>query len=100
MAGAAIIGILSAVLRLPEVGAPIRHLSIGVDFFYKTKESAAGALTLLEHHKQAWYSGATGQTISLVAFTLLAVFAFLLARKGAQWDLAEAKSRDASDSDA
>ncbi len=100
MAGAAIIGILSAVLRLPEVGAPIRHLSIGVDFFYTTKESAAGALTLLEHHKQAWYSGATGQTISLVAFTLLAIFAFLLARKGAQWDLAEAKSRDASDSDA
>ena len=33
MAGAAIFGIISAVLRLPEIGAPIRYLSVGVKFW-------------------------------------------------------------------
>ncbi len=32
MAGAAIFGILTAVLRLPAVGAPIRSLSVGVEY--------------------------------------------------------------------
>ena len=36
MAGAAIVGIISAVLRLPEVGAPIRKLAIGERFSYAT----------------------------------------------------------------
>jgi hypothetical protein len=89
MAGAAIIGIISAVLRLKEVGAPIRHLSLGVDFFYKTSEAGN---VLLKHAAQPWYKGFTGQIISLVAFVLLGVACFLLARKGAAWDLAGAPS--------
>ncbi len=95
MAGAAIVGIISAVLRLPEVGAPIRSLSVGVDYYYKTKQGAAGTLTLLEHKAQAWFSGYTGQMISLVAFVGLAAACFMLARKGAAWELAEAdQTRD------
>ena len=85
MAGAAIIGILSAVLRLKDVGAPIRHLSVGVDFFYET--SSAGNV-LLKHTAQSWYAGFTGQMLSLVMFVLLALSCYLLARKGAAWDLA------------
>jgi putative OPT family oligopeptide transporter len=84
MAGAAIIGILSAVLRLKEVGAPIRHLSVGVDFFYKTSESGN---VLLKHAAQPWYAGWNGQMISLVAFVLLAASCYVLARKGAAWEL-------------
>ena len=84
MAGAAIIGIVSAVLRLKEVGAPIRHLSLGVDFFYKTSESGN---VLLKHTAQPWYAGFTGQMISLVAFVVLAASCYFLARKGAAWEL-------------
>ncbi|MBI4700159.1 MAG: oligopeptide transporter, OPT family [Deltaproteobacteria bacterium] len=32
MAGAAIFGIMAAILRLPAVGAPIRYLSVGADY--------------------------------------------------------------------
>jgi putative OPT family oligopeptide transporter len=35
MAGAAIFGILTAVMRLPAVGAPIRFVSVGVDFKFE-----------------------------------------------------------------
>jgi len=87
MAGAAILGIASAVLRLVEVGAPIRHLSVGVDFFYE--KSTAGNL-LLKHRGAEWFAGFDGQMISLVMFVLLGVGCFLLARKGAEWDLADA----------
>ncbi|MBW2734656.1 MAG: oligopeptide transporter, OPT family [Deltaproteobacteria bacterium] len=94
MAGAAIIGIVAAVLRLPEVGAPIRHLSAGVKFFFKTDASGAQVLNnagslMLEHQAQAWYQGFQGQMMSLVAFVLLGVACYFLARKGAQWELEE-----------
>jgi len=88
MAGAAIIGILSAVLRLKEVGAPIRHLSVGVDFFYETSEAGN---VLLKHAPREWFAGFEGQILSLVMFVLLAASCYLLARKGAAWDLAEDK---------
>jgi len=88
MAGAAIIGILSAVLRLKEVGAPIRHLSVGVDFFYHT--SKAGNV-LLKSNPAEWFAGFEGQILSLVMFVLLAASCYLLARKGAAWDLANDK---------
>ena len=86
MAGAAIFGIISAVLRLPQVGAPIRGMSVGVDFFYET--SKAGNV-LLKHEAQGWYSGFDGQLLSVVMFALLGVACYLLARKGAQWELSE-----------
>ncbi len=89
MAGAAIIGIVAAVLRLKEVGAPIRALSVGVDFFYKTSETGN---VLLKHHAQPWYAGFTGQMVSLVAFVLLGVSCYLLARKGAAWEMTEGPS--------
>jgi hypothetical protein len=86
MAGAAIFGIISAVLRLPEAGAPIRWLSIGVNFFY---ESSSSGNILLSDRAAPWYEGFSGQMLSLGMFALLGVACFLLARKGAVWDLAE-----------
>jgi len=98
MAGAAIAGILSAVLRLDAVGSPIRFLSVGVDFELAT--NAAGATTL-KHTAAEWFHHSTGQIISLVMFILLGVACFLLARMGANWELAEAaakaKSEDSSE---
>jgi putative OPT family oligopeptide transporter len=86
MAGAAIVGIVSAVMRLPEVGAPIRHLSAGVDFFYETTKAGN---VILQHKASEWFAGFPGQGLSLALFVLLGVACFALARKGAHWEMTE-----------
>ena len=92
MAGAAIAGIFSAVLRLTAVGAPIRWLSMGMEFELKTNE--AGAETL-KHHAAHWFKGFTGQMIGFLMFIGLGVACYFLARLGAKWELAEAASKAA-----
>lgn len=79
MAGAAIFGVITAFLRNPDLGAPIRHLSIGVDFSLVDGSLAESAA--------AWYEGFQGQMIGLVMLLLLGVVCFLLARIGARWSL-------------
>jgi hypothetical protein len=90
MAGAAVIGILSAVLRLPEVGAPIRKLSVGARFFYERSERGA---QLLKSKARPWFEGFPGQLAGLCAFGALGLLCFLLARKGAQWELADKEEK-------
>ena len=84
MAGAAIFGILTAVMRLPDVGALIQYVSVGVDF-----KVVDGVLKETPTH---WFEGGTGQLISLGMLIALGFACFLLARLGAKWELAnEAK---------
>ncbi len=90
MAGAAIFGILSAVLRLKETGFAVRFLSIGVDFSQKV--SATGE-PVLASEPAPWFAGAAGQGLGLAAFVGLMVATVLLARWGARMQ------RDASPPD-
>lgn len=83
MAGAAIVGIITAVLRLADVGAPIRHLSVGVEFKLKTVKG----METLQEHGRAWYEGGTGRLLGLLMIVVLGVACFLLARVGAKWML-------------
>jgi len=87
MAGAAIFGIVTAIFRLPDLGALIRFISVGVDF--ELKENAAGNPMLRELEAAHWYEGGTGQAISLGMYILLAVGCFLLASWGAKGTIAE-----------
>ncbi len=84
MAGAAIFGILSAVCRVPNLGALIRHISVGVDFWLED----VGGTAVLEEHAHAWYEGFQGQLVGFIMLLVLAVVCFLLARLGAKWSLA------------
>ncbi len=77
MAGAAIFGVITAILRTPDVGAPIRFLSFGVDFALED-----GVLRETAAH---WYEGFQGQMIGLVMLLLLGLACYLLARLGARW---------------
>ncbi|MFH0901346.1 MAG: oligopeptide transporter, OPT family, partial [Pseudomonadota bacterium] len=61
MAGAAIVGVLSAVLRLEEIGSPIRFLSIGEQF--KMGLNEAGKNVLQHLGPTEWYSGFNGQLL-------------------------------------
>jgi putative OPT family oligopeptide transporter len=79
MAGAAIFGVITAFLRNPDLGAPIRFVSVGVDF-----SLIDGSLAEAPAH---WYEGFQGQMAGLVMLLLLALVCFLLARLGARWSL-------------
>ena len=92
MAGAALIGIFSAISRLPECGALIRYLSVGVDFSFDLKS----AVPKLVDTASAYYAGTAGQVVSLVAFILLGVGCYFLARLGAKWELDDAKAEEAA----
>lgn len=92
MAGAAIIGIISAVMRLVEVRAPIRFLSIGEKYFFETSKFT-GTL-FLKSTPAPWYEGFTGQMLSLIAFVGLGLLCYFLARKGANWELKDAQDAE------
>ncbi|MBN1336379.1 MAG: oligopeptide transporter, OPT family [Deltaproteobacteria bacterium] len=79
MAGAAIFGILTAVLRQPALGAPIQFISVGERFWL----DRAHGQTFLASEEAAWYAGALGQGISLALFVGLAAACFFVARAGA-----------------
>ncbi len=81
MAGAALIGIVSAVLQLQTLGVPARYITVGAKYV------GQGGQWVPE--EAAWLLGTRGQVIGLVMFVLLGVAAFLLARKGARWELEE-----------
>ncbi len=83
MAGAAIFGIITAVMRVPKFGAPIRFISQGVHF---TLETVRG-VPVLEEETMAWFAGFNGQAIGFGMYLLLGVVCFFLARMGARWQL-------------
>ena len=95
MAGAAIFGILTAILRQTALGAPIRFISIGQVF---TVEHAANG-DYLSSTARHWFEGPLGQGISLVMFVGLAAACWLLAAKGAEWFLAEQAAAQKAEGD-
>lgn len=78
MAGAALFGILTAVMRLEWLDYPIRFLAIGSKM---SVEETEGVRNLVEQ-PYPWFQGFTGQAISLVAFLLLILATYGLARWG------------------
>jgi putative OPT family oligopeptide transporter len=89
MAGAAIFGIITAVLRLDFTGYAIRFLSVGAKFEVVTKEGGARVLESTPHE---WYEGLTGQGLGLAMYVALAIACFLLARWGAEREIEESKA--------
>lgn len=86
MAGAAIFGIITAVLRLDFTSYAIRFISVGEVFEVVTKESGA---TILDSKTLHWFEGAPGQGAGLGMFVLLALACYALARWGAARELAD-----------
>ena len=93
MAGAAIFGIITAVLRQAVLGAPIKYISIGERFWI---EQSGGEPYLLSE-AAPWYEGTLGQGISMAMYVALAVACFLLAKKGAEWFIQEEDAYETSE---
>lgn len=87
MAGAAIFGIITAVLRQPGLGAPIQYISFG-EKFTLAKDALTGNV-FLESEAAHWYEGLQGQGWGLAMYVVLALAAFGLAKLGADWFLKE-----------
>lgn len=87
MAGAAIFGIITAILRQPGLGAPIKWISIGEKFWLETDKLTGDVF--LESEAAHWYEGLTGQGLSLAMYVILALVAAWLAKVGADWFLKE-----------
>jgi putative OPT family oligopeptide transporter len=81
MAGAAIIGIVTAILRLPAVGAPIRFLSLGIEYDIATVHGTE----VLTEKEAEWFTGSEGQLVGVAMYLALAVACYFLARLGAKW---------------
>lgn len=87
MAGAALFGVLTAILRTTEFGAGIRHISVGQRF--SLDETGRSLIS----DAMPWYEGFQGQLIGFVMLVVLAVICFLLARLGARWQTEADQSR-------
>ncbi len=86
MAGAAIFGIITAVLRLPDIGAPIQYISVGEKLWVEGGK--------LESEAAGWYEGFPGQLLGLVMLLLLGYACYVLAKKGAAWFMEEQEEAD------
>ena len=84
MAGAAIMGIVSAALRLDWTSYAVRFLSIGEKFVVNTTPEGVTSLAGTPAH---WYEGFPGQGLSLLMFGGLVLATFLLAKWGAKMEL-------------
>jgi putative OPT family oligopeptide transporter len=95
MAGAAIVGIFTAVMRIDwgkgVLEYPIRLISIGEQFVVKTTPDGA---TYLQGDALEWYEGFLGQGLGLGMYIALALACFALAAWGASSELAERKNTE------
>lgn len=87
MAGASIFGIVTAVLRLGDIGQPIHLIAVGVQF------------GVLKDTPADWFKGFEGRLIGLIMLVVLAVLCYLIARLGARWDLASRPAEPAPPAD-
>jgi putative OPT family oligopeptide transporter len=84
IAGAAIFGILSALMRLKETGYAVKYLSVGVQFH---EEPGITGEIVLRPEGLPWFEGLSGQLAGIVMFVLLGVLTYLIAKWGAEKEI-------------
>ena len=91
MAGAAIFGIITAILRQPALGAPIRYISIGEKF---SLEHTKTGESFLQSKPADWYEGVSGPGDQPGDVPGPRSRLLLLAKKGAEWFLREEEAAE------
>lgn len=91
MAGAAIFGIVTAILRLDFTGYAIRFISVGEIFKVEEKVIGGVTQTVLSSESAPWYGDLLGQGAGLAMYIVLALACYALARWGAAKEIEESK---------
>ena len=78
MAGAAIVGTVGAIFKLPMIGEPMNYIDLE---FLAKQGNWTGILHYLE--------GFSGQIVSVLFFGVLSLVCYLLAKKGTEWQFKE-----------
>jgi len=80
IAGGALMGVVGAVLNLPEIGKPIRFLSIGAEYVSEVVPETGALLWRIGSHAH-YFETLGGQLLSLAGFVGLCLFCYYFAKK-------------------
>jgi len=80
IAGGALMGVVGAVLNLPDIGKPIRFISIGANYVSEIVQETRAVVWNIGSHKQ-YFETLPGQLLSLAGFIGLCVFCYKFATK-------------------
>lgn len=80
IAGGALMGVVGAVLNLPDIGKPIRFISIGANYVSEVVQETGAVIWNIGSHKQ-YFDTLPGQLLSLAGFIGLCVFCYKFATK-------------------
>jgi len=79
IAGGALMGVVGALLNLPEIGKPIRFISIGAKYVSEIVPETGAVLWNIGSHAH-YYETLTGQLCSLAGFISLCLFCYCFAK--------------------
>ena len=79
IAGAALMGIIGALLNLPAIGKPIRFISVGIKYVSETVAETGAVVWSTGDHLR-YYDTIGGQFISLAGFIGLCLFVYFYAK--------------------
>jgi uncharacterized oligopeptide transporter (OPT) family protein len=81
IAGGALMGVVGALLNLNEIGKPVRFISIGARYIKEIVEGTGKEIWLIpEGGYLSYFESFSGQLISLIAFTALALFCYFFGK--------------------
>jgi hypothetical protein len=79
IAGGALMGVVGAVLNLPDIGKPIRFISIGAKYISRTVAETGQVVWDIGSHAR-YFETIIGQFLSLAGFISLCLFCYYYAK--------------------
>jgi putative OPT family oligopeptide transporter len=79
IAGGALMGVVGALLNLPDIGKPVRFISIGAKYVEETVEGTGRVVWNIGEYLP-YYGGLGGQLLSLAGFIGLCLFVYYYAK--------------------
>ncbi len=80
IAGGALMGVVGALLNLPDIGKPVRFISIGINYVKEIVPESGAVIWKIGSHAH-YFDTIAGQLISLAGFVGLCLFVYFYATK-------------------
>ncbi|MBL7074234.1 oligopeptide transporter, OPT family [candidate division KSB1 bacterium] len=79
IAGGALMGVMGALLNLPDIGKPVRFISIGAQYVRRVVEETGKVIWEIDSYSR-YFESLTGQLLSLAGFVGLCLFCYYYAK--------------------